>query len=118
MRKSILKIYLYTIGIGFAYWVWGQLTGLYLPCLYYRSTGYLCPGCGVSRMCLALIRLDFSAAFHYNPVILILLGIWNIIAILICTNRVKFVQKERFLYGMLIVTVVALVTFAFLRNIS
>ncbi|MDE6940101.1 MAG: DUF2752 domain-containing protein, partial [Lachnospiraceae bacterium] len=30
-------------------------------------TGLKCPGCGVTHMCLALMRLDFAAAFMANP---------------------------------------------------
>lgn len=40
-----------------------------IPCLFRLLTGLYCPGCGVTRMCLALLRLDFAAAFYSNPVI-------------------------------------------------
>ena len=36
-------------------------------------TGLQCPGCGVTRMCLALLRLDVSGAWKANPVLLLLL---------------------------------------------
>lgn len=41
--------------------------GLYCPiwCL----TGLYCPGCGVSRMCLRLLRLDLAGAFRANPLL-------------------------------------------------
>ena len=41
--------------------------GLGLPCLFYQITGLMCPGCGNSRAALALLRLDFAAAWGYNP---------------------------------------------------
>ena len=40
--------------------------GMAIPCLFYRFTGFLCPGCGNSRAALALLRLDLTAAFGYN----------------------------------------------------
>lgn len=43
-----------------------RVTGWALPCLFYKLTGLYCPGCGVTRMCLALLRLDFPAAFAAN----------------------------------------------------
>ncbi len=30
-------------------------------------TGIPCPGCGLSRAYLALLKLDFAGAFHYHP---------------------------------------------------
>ena len=41
-----------------------------IPCLFYRLTGLKCPGCGNTRAALSLLRLDFSAAFFYNPMFL------------------------------------------------
>ena len=40
--------------------------GLHIPCLFYKFTGLLCPGCGNSRATLALLRLDFRAMLRYN----------------------------------------------------
>lgn len=40
--------------------------GMYLPCPFRSITGYLCPGCGVTRMCLSVLQLDFARAFSYN----------------------------------------------------
>lgn len=41
-----------------------------IPCLFNRLTGLQCPGCGNTRAALSLLRLDFSAAFGYNPMFL------------------------------------------------
>jgi len=40
--------------------------GYPIPCLFYKLTGLHCPGCGNTRAALALLRLDFPAAFSYN----------------------------------------------------
>lgn len=42
-----------------------------IPCLFNKITGLLCPGCGITRMILAIIHLDFKSAFRYNQVIFI-----------------------------------------------
>lgn len=59
------------VGIGYALWV--NLTHLSIPCPFHAITGLQCPGCGVTRMCLALLRLDVSEAWKANPVLLLLL---------------------------------------------
>lgn len=41
--------------------------GIGIPCLFYRVTGWQCPGCGNSRAALALLQLDPVAALGYNP---------------------------------------------------
>ena len=62
---------LLSAGLIFAYgavhWGW------WLPCIFNQATGLKCPGCGVSRMCLALLRFDFAAAFSWNPAVFLCL---------------------------------------------
>lgn len=41
-------------------------TGYHLPCLFRSITGYLCPGCGATRMFLSLFQMDIKSAFHSN----------------------------------------------------
>ena len=55
------------LAIALAYLVFVLLTGLGIPCLFSKITGLQCVGCGISRMLLALLRLDFVSAFRYNP---------------------------------------------------
>lgn len=61
------------LGAGLAYAHFCRLTGLAVPCLFHLVTGLQCPGCGATRMCLALLRLDFAAAWAANPGLLLLL---------------------------------------------
>lgn len=58
-------------GAGYALWV--TLTHLAIPCPFHAVTGLQCPGCGMTRMCLALLRLDLAGAWQANPVLLVLL---------------------------------------------
>ncbi len=52
---------------GCAYGILLHYTGIGLVCPVRFVTGLKCPGCGVTHMCLALMRLDFAAAFMANP---------------------------------------------------
>ncbi len=75
MRRRLFRV-LRGLGIvlllGLAYALWGTVTGLWLPCPFHALTGLECPGCGVTRMCLALLRLDFAGAWAANPGLLLL----------------------------------------------
>jgi hypothetical protein len=37
------------------------------PCPFLKSTGLPCPGCGMTRSCLWLLRGDWPAVWHCNP---------------------------------------------------
>ena len=50
-----------------------------IPCVFYKGTEYIfkllkinhegikCAGCGLSRMLISIVKLDFVSAFWYNP---------------------------------------------------
>lgn len=59
------------LAAGFLYAVIVQKTGCGIPCLFRLRTGRLCPACGITRMFLALGRLDFQTAFQENPFMLL-----------------------------------------------
>lgn len=76
------------VGLGYALWV--QLTHLSIPCPFHAITGFQCPGCGVSRLCLALLRLDVAGAWQANPVLLALLPL---LAALLGYRAVVYVRR-------------------------
>lgn len=89
LRKLCIRIG-WLLGAGLFYIFLCTVAGRPLiPCLFHEVTGLYCPGCGVSRMCLALFRLDFQAAFLANPVILMLLPAGLIIALQMMVRYVK-----------------------------
>lgn len=61
-----------------------------IPCVFHIMTGFYCPGCGVSHMCLALLELDFQAAFQANAAIMILLPFGIVIAVRMAARYVKY----------------------------
>lgn len=74
-------------GLGYALWV--RLTGLSVPCPIRAATGRLCPGCGVTRMCLALLRWDWAAAWNANPVLLLMLPVLALLGIRLSVRYVR-----------------------------
>ncbi|MBR3990596.1 MAG: DUF2752 domain-containing protein [Clostridia bacterium] len=72
-RNKVLIGVLILFAVGAAYTLFVKLTGVGIPCPVNLTTGLKCPGCGVSRMFLALFRFDFAEAFRQNGAILCLL---------------------------------------------
>lgn len=116
IRRNIIRIYLVTLGVGFAYFLFGKVTGWFMPCLLNKYTGLLCPGCGISRMFLSLAKLQIRQAFSYNPAVFVLLILWNIIGLLCFIGKPKIVRKQWFLYVSMALSVAALVLYGILRN--
>lgn len=117
MRKRILKIYISVALVAAAYVLWYKLTGLGISCYYLTVHGYECPGCGLSRMAFAMLRLQFGKAFLFNPVGFISFFVWNAVALLCLWEKIKFARKPVFIYGLLSLTVVAFLIQGFLRNL-
>ncbi len=117
VQKKILFIYAVLIAIGVTYTVLIYTTGFGIPCMFNRFTGYLCPGCGTSRMALAMLRLDFSSAFRFNPVAFVTVIVWLLISIGCFAGRPAALRSERVLLGVVCVDIVAYLIFAVLRNL-
>lgn len=76
-NKPELKRALYwlagIIAAGLIYLLLFKVCGIAIPCLFHQVTGWYCPGCGVTRMLLALLQFNFVQAFYANPLLLMLL---------------------------------------------
>ncbi|MBE6915395.1 MAG: DUF2752 domain-containing protein [Ruminococcaceae bacterium] len=40
-----------------------------ITCIVRQGLGFPCPGCGMTRACLSLLRLDFKAAFSFHGMV-------------------------------------------------
>ncbi len=116
-RRTIRRIYAVILTIGSAYLLFILITGWGIPCLYHLTTGWLCPGCGISRMFLSLARGDIAAAFAYNPVMFCLLPLWNLEALLCYWGRFPLFRRPAWLYSLLTITVTVLLVFTWVRNL-
>ena len=121
-KARLKKLLLYMMLLGMAGLLYGILvsyTGLAIPCLFRKVTGLLCPGCGVTGMCVALLHLDWRGAFSCHPVLFVLL--LPLTAVFIC-GAAGYVQNGRFRFArwqnlILYVSVAALVIFGVVRNL-
>jgi hypothetical protein len=81
MSKRILKTVkpaAVVLAIGFIYIILHYTTGFSISCPLHSFTGFNCPGCGLSRMILNILKLNFSDAFRCNPVIFCLLPVFGV----------------------------------------
>ncbi len=116
--KSTLIKYGVIFGIALVYLVFVLCTGLGIPCVFHAITKLECPGCGVTRMLISIVKLDFVSAFWYNP-FLFITGPFLIAYLVAC--EVKFIKHgnrkmgkwEIFLYAELVLALL----YGVLRNI-
>ena len=63
LRKPLLFTGIAAAGITYLLAVPNQYK---IPCLFHYATGLQCPGCGLTRASLALLRGDLQAAYNFN----------------------------------------------------
>ena len=86
---QILKPVLLLGMAGLVYGIFVRYTGLAIPCFFNKVTGFYCPGCGVTRMCVALLQFHFREAFYANPVIFCMLPVFLLVFL---TGAVRYVK--------------------------
>ncbi len=81
-KKRFIQQLLVLLGVlfaGFGYYFFVTVTGFKMLCGFNELTGLLCPGCGLTRMCISIIELDFYSAFGYNKLIFVTLPVLALI---------------------------------------
>lgn len=114
LNKQKLRKILAIFGLGCIYFIFVKFTGLSIPCPFRLISGgrILCPGCGISRMCMSLASLDIHGAFTCNPAIFSMLPFWTICVILWLFDR-----RPKFVNFIEIISIIILLAFGILRNI-
>lgn len=99
------------LGILFIYILLKYNIGI--PCIFHKLTGFYCPGCGMTRAFISLIKLDIYQAFRYNMLVIIFVPFFIIYGVnkYILKNKYKI---PRFIFYILLVITIL---FAILRNI-
>lgn len=111
MRKKLKEYVILIIILVFFFLL---LLSRELKCLFNELTGLYCPGCGITRMIISFIKLDFYQAFRYNPFIFMLIVFFMMrgIVSIIRYRKVKPLSNKIILL-LLILTIL----FVILRNI-
>ena len=91
-RKKTMTIFILVsalILIGYA--LLFKFTGIGIPCPIHEVLHLNCPGCGISRMFIAIFELNFYQAFRYNPLLFISLPF----AITLAVDGIKAYVNDR-----------------------
>lgn len=90
-----------------------------IPCIINSVFGIFCPGCGITRMFLSIIKLDFYQAFRYNIIVFLLLPLFVFYGFLEFKNKqfnkknILNSEKYKFLWMIILIIVIL---FGILRN--
>lgn len=88
-----------------------------IPCPFHKLTGLYCPGCGITRMILSILQLDFYQAFRYNAFLMILLPFALVYGILYFTAWIQDRQVPRLPNIVWNILLIAAIAFMIIRNI-
>lgn len=105
--------------VGLAYAGWVAATGWYLPCLFRSVTGLLCPACGISHLCMALLAGDWAGAFAANPCLVLLspLFLWLAVWLAVDYLRIGRCLPSRGQNRLITVLIACLVLYGIVRNL-
>ena len=90
-----------------------------IPCIINSIFGIYCPGCGITRMFLSIIKLDFYQAFRYNPIAFLLLPFVIFYGYLELKtkifNKKNFLNSEKYKFVWIVLGII-LIVYGILRN--
>ena len=91
----------------------------FIPCLFHEITGLYCPGCGVTRMIISILKLDLYQAFRYNPLLFILFPVFIILFInyIYCLIKIKTPLYKKVNNSVWILLIIILILYGIIRNI-
>ena len=104
--------------VGLAYLAFVLISGYRLPCPFFSLTGLSCPGCGVTRMIVALVEGDLPRAFASNPFLLLSSPL---LVFLLAFSTVRYVRHGDMRLGranaLAVAELAGAVAFGVLRNV-
>lgn len=116
---KVIKLCGLILLIGLAYAVFVTTTNIRIPCVLHELTGLDCPGCGLTRLCLSVLRLDFKSAWNFNKGVVILSPLLGILAIRIILNYIKtgIVKTRKIDSIIILISIIWLIVWGIVRNI-
>lgn len=117
-RKKVITAAIVLFAAAVLYYIINKITGFSIPCPIHFITGLYCPGCGISRMFIALFELDFYRAFRQNAMVFISLPL---LLFLIIYSAIKYIKcgnmpNSKWFNVITVILICCYVLFGVLRN--
>lgn len=102
MKKWIIRIFFWLIPIilVFIYYHLFTKSSVALSCVFYKTTGWQCPGCGGQRAVHSILEGEFLKGIMYNPLIYFYLFLLVYLYVLIIEGYILRNEKFLFRYGL------------------
>lgn len=104
MRIAILVIAVY---------IWINRTFFPVSCVWVAFTGFPCPGCGLTRAALALLKGNFKEAFQIHPFIYVI----AVIGLLFCVYRYILKRNQKVFVKYVLIVLIAMLCFYVYRMV-
>ncbi len=114
MKKIILLALIFII-----YFILVFKFNIYIPCLFHKITNLYCPGCGVTRMIISILKGNLYQAFRYNMLIFILTPFLMFFSFdyIISRKKQRDALYEKIPNSIWYILIIVLVIFGIIRNI-
>ncbi len=93
MKKRVYKTVMpiaILMAVGILYIIFIKITGLSLFCPINKFLGIYCPGCGLSRMILNILHLDFARAFSSNCLAFVMIPVFLFLYLHHCYRYIRY----------------------------
>ncbi len=116
---KLIKGYILIFAAGLLYALLFSEFNIKIPCIFNTITGYLCPACGISRMCVSILKFEFLEAFYYNKLIFLLIPLFCYFLVKWSIDYVKKgkITNSKIEKIIIWIVIVLLVLFGIVRNI-
>lgn len=118
--KKVLQGLAVIIVLGFIYLFIFLAFGVGIPCVFYKLTGWKCPGCGMTHAVAELWKRNMKKAFGYNALCVSVLPV-SCLYLLYRTVRYVNGNDEGFYiweYVLLIILFIVTIGYGVMRNIT
>lgn len=117
--RKLIKVCVLVFAAGLLYALLFSEFNIKIPCIFNSITGLLCPACGISRMCVSILKGNYYEAFNYNKLIFLLIPLFFFWFI---KWSADYVKKGRITHGkieklIIILVVGVLIVFGIVRNL-
>ena len=116
-RKKVIKKVLLLFFLGIPYIVLVDVFHIGFVCIFHEITGLECPGCGITRCILSMLKGNFIEAFHYNMLIFVSLPFVVFYTIYVSYNYIRGNKYYKISNKLEYFLLVVVILFGIIRNI-